>query len=926
MNFPFFFLQTLDYILHMQGSTKFPCRLFAYLERGIGEVKEAPIPDYCVLIPRLLITPSQTKMVGMAVEMSNRVIRSFVKEHGFHRTSFLRVQVGEENGDKLYVDEVTESIEKCIKETVINGVMLNGKLYQFLAFSSSQLKECSLWMVYPEFKWTIEKMRRALGDFSQCPTAAKYAARIGQCFSTTIEGQPIHDEDTSQERLRCCVIDDIKAGSAYPSMFHSDGTGLISRSLMSDLLDGLPLAPHNPEDASIIQIRYGGAKGTLVAWDIDEIRDNVRPLPLPSGYNIFLRKSMTKFEAKYTNVEVCCVGSTVPYYLNRNVILLLCCQGVDERIFLNMQRNMLDNFDKMLIRTESAARVLPRLSGPDSTSRSTLLHMIDSGLSPASEPFLFSCLHAIRSHHLFSLRKKARILVEEGAVLIGGLDETGLLPEGCVFIQISERTEDPRLLDRPFKIIKGAVMVTKHPVMHPGDARMLLAVDTPALRKHKNVILFSQHGNRPEANKMSGSDLDGDEFAVTWDKRLFLKKWNNCTEEDRLNATVEGLAQANCTPMQYEPPSAKGLKPLPLREGQRTRALLDHFVDHLKSDNLGRISMLWQDYASWHGAGCDQCIQLAELHSIAVDFPKSGVPAVIPDELRNLRFQRAHWREVKGDKNPRHCSSVIGKLYDEVIRRGDWKSAKTKKAMAGRETDQYGLILSSRRLDWQDDQDNDAFDHIIPARLGFEVSDDCDVTCERMIQTANSNRIHFEGEINTVMNKYKVRSEGEVHTGCIRKYHKSHKKRQRDISEEIRRWCRDIRSYHRKEFFATVVTLARESFEQEGIPMSGGERTAETEEDDFELINESSEVDSDVVDQAMAVATSIELTHPSPWEERVRKTAFRLAAAYYIVAYSSEYRDNDALFGFPWIVAADVISAGLREEGRLRSNKKRSQK
>ena len=47
-----------------------------------------------------------------------------------------------------------------------------------------------------------------------------------------------------------------------------------------------------------------------------------------------------------------------------------------------------------------------------------------------------------------------------------------------------------------------------------GDMRMLTAVDIPALRRIKNVVLFSQHGSRPEADKMSGSDLDGDQLAM----------------------------------------------------------------------------------------------------------------------------------------------------------------------------------------------------------------------------------------------------------------------------------------------------------------------------------------------------------------------------------------------------------------------------
>ena len=66
-------------------------------------------------------------------------------------------------------------------------------------------------------------------------------------------------------------------------------------------------------------------------------------------------------------------------------------------------------------------------------------------------------------------------------------------------------------------MLTGPVLVAKHPVMHPGDVRILLAVDIPKLQDHKNMILFSQQGIRPEADKMAGSDLDRDDFAVTWD-------------------------------------------------------------------------------------------------------------------------------------------------------------------------------------------------------------------------------------------------------------------------------------------------------------------------------------------------------------------------------------------------------------------------
>ena len=50
------------------------------------------------------------------------------------------------------------------------------------------------------------------------------------------------------------------------------------------------------------------------------------------------------------------------------------------------------------------------------------------------------------------------------------------------------------------------------------------------------------------------------------------------------------------------------------------------------NDNLGMIANAHLVYAdlSLAGAKCSECLQLAELHSMAVDFAKSGVPAVMP--------------------------------------------------------------------------------------------------------------------------------------------------------------------------------------------------------------------------------------------------------------------------------------------------------
>ncbi len=57
--------------------------------------------------------------------------------------------------------------------------------------------------------------------------------------------------------------------------------------------------------------------------------------------------------------------------------------------------------------------------------------------SPEHEPLLRQCLLAVRSAALMELRAKARVLVPNGACLMGVPDETGELTEGCVFLQVS---------------------------------------------------------------------------------------------------------------------------------------------------------------------------------------------------------------------------------------------------------------------------------------------------------------------------------------------------------------------------------------------------------------------------------------------------------------------------------------------------------
>ena len=136
-----------------------------------------------------------------------------------------------------------------------------------------------------------------------------------------------------------------------------------------------------------------------------------------------------------------------------------------------------------------------------------LREMLSCGYNPDSEPFLSMMLKTIRASKLLDLRTRTRIFVQNGRTMMGCLDETGTLEYGQVFVQYSvskhrQFSKDSLLtfndgrVDKNNHVVEGKVVVTKNPCLHPGDLRVLKAVDAVVLHHMVNCIVFPQKGNR----------------------------------------------------------------------------------------------------------------------------------------------------------------------------------------------------------------------------------------------------------------------------------------------------------------------------------------------------------------------------------------------------------------------------------------------
>jgi len=138
--------------------------------------------------------------------------------------------------------------------------------------------------------------------------------------------------------------------------------------------------------------------------------------------------------------------------------------------------------------------------------------MLEAGYLPNREPYLKSILEAFRAFQLLNLRTRSRIFVSKGACLMGCLDENAYLNYGEVFLQLTPAPGNRRHFNDGLssfqrhyhgthknmvaRVVTGPVVVAKNPCVHPGDVRVLQAVDIPSLRHMVNCLVFPQEGHR----------------------------------------------------------------------------------------------------------------------------------------------------------------------------------------------------------------------------------------------------------------------------------------------------------------------------------------------------------------------------------------------------------------------------------------------
>ena len=259
-------------------------------------------------------------------------------------------------------------------------------------------------------------------------------------------------------------------------------------------------------DFSAVQFRYDGAKGVV----------SVHP-DMPPNIHLCIRDSMKKFDSTHDCFEVCKLSAPRPLFLNRQAILLLSYRKVPDASFLILQQqNHLSLISALLQNTDAEKQILLKIP---SWFLPRDIHL--ANIDYIHEPFfrqllISSCLQSMRD---LLQRTRIRIPPNEGRNMIGVVDEYNVLKPDEVYVQYTILSRDSRdnTNDNKTKVLeKCQVVITKNPCHHPGDIRTFTAVNHPQLKHLKDVIVFSQQGDRPAPHDISGSDLDGDEYLVVW--------------------------------------------------------------------------------------------------------------------------------------------------------------------------------------------------------------------------------------------------------------------------------------------------------------------------------------------------------------------------------------------------------------------------
>ncbi|KAI0029220.1 RdRP-domain-containing protein [Vararia minispora EC-137] len=500
-------------------------------------IESVVVPPGQFLCHHITFTPTRVLLEGPYVTQSNRIIRRYQKDYAPHLLeNFVRVDFREEDRLSYRWDREVDGtyfLHQRVGKILKEGFNLGGKSFEFLAYSNSALRSHAVWFMSPfqdpdEGYVNAERIRSSIGDFSDLRTTpSKLAARIAQAFTATdpsvnlVIGQweemPDIETELPSGRISC----------------HTDGVGTISPELGDMIWDVMCAASRgyrsNRVRPSAYQIRFLGYKGVVA---IDHRL---------KGVLMRLRPSQRKFHSHEVGEAPLEIARAFDYpnaaYLNKPIVMVLEDRGVDKNAFIELQelakmqvytaQDSLPNFRNFLRASNLGLKFhLPfileqlYLLGLDLTDR--------DGKRVLGNNLMGRLLRYGINNVLRDIKHRARIPVPKSYQLVGVADEGTTyvkeghskngdiftLKPGNIYACIQNSADEEPVF------LKGNCVISRSPVVHPGDVQRVFAIGEPPKDKEcffrglKNCVVLPTEGERSLASCLGGGDLDGDVFDI----------------------------------------------------------------------------------------------------------------------------------------------------------------------------------------------------------------------------------------------------------------------------------------------------------------------------------------------------------------------------------------------------------------------------
>jgi len=312
-----------------------------------------------------------------------------------------------------------------------------------------------------------------------CP--ARYGARISQAFTAT-DAVKVEIEELEIFRDEDIATPDNK----YQ---FTDGVGKLSRELSHGMWSQLRRSKRKrlqKTPPSAYQIRFQGSKG-MVSVDYT-LRGSV----------ICLRPSMIKFQApeETFDIEIArAFDRPGPYFLNRPLIMLLEGLGVPSKVFEDYQKMAVETTRKAARSLKNAATLMESYGLGTAFKLPSILKNLGKLdiISLPENKFYVDMLQFAINHVLRDLKYHARIPIPGAWTLVGVADTHRYLQPNQIFACIKP-------IDGGKRYLRGRVLISRSPVIHPGDVQIVEAIGAPprnscfAVEALPNTVVFSVQG------------------------------------------------------------------------------------------------------------------------------------------------------------------------------------------------------------------------------------------------------------------------------------------------------------------------------------------------------------------------------------------------------------------------------------------------